>query len=552
MVKRVGTPTSPKYLRELKIEKTAMPSITKKMEPYNITGFSPLGMTNLDLWLDGNDPTTMYNASTGGANVVDGGFIYRWQDKSGNANHVWPVLGVNNYSAPQYKAGVTNGLGIVTMSNTVMSNQRQAPYPLDVYMVVTHCNYNNLNISGISNKNENLFCVKYPGGSFGSNKDWNSLAYSLFNSQKGLYYTNKWYNNSSNYSRTCNVVPTEAETSMGFLMLNWGISNSDYYIKRYTRTLAETTSYTSWTTYANSNTSFRYFVGGIDYSATDSNFNGSICEILSFSNLLNYSNRTLVESYLANKWGLQANIPISHPGHLGNLPTTIGYSLETTDGVHGYSNKAKGTLVYIQPPDAPIANTPTISNSASLLSVAWGDTGNGGVSDYYNFTICNSTDDSTYSAVLSINYSKAASYIYNSLTLDDKYYKYSVQAFNAGGCNVATSASIKNSVPGTPTLTTPLRSGNSLQLSWTGAARALSYAVTLYYSTDQLGYSAIYTNSISFTTITIPAAYTSVSAFNATMFFKYTIVAFNGSGQNPAFGTQPFTSAVYHYPPDNA
>ena len=157
MVKRVGIPTLPKYLRGLKIEKTAMPSITKKMEPYAITGFSPLGMTNLDLWLDGNDPTTMYNASNGGANVVDGGFIYRWQDKSGNANHVWPVLGINNYSAPQYKAGVTNGLGIVTMSNTVMSNQQQAPYPLDVYMVVTHCNYNNLGISGISNKNENLF-----------------------------------------------------------------------------------------------------------------------------------------------------------------------------------------------------------------------------------------------------------------------------------------------------------------------------------------------------------------------------------------------------------
>ena len=93
MVKRVGTPILPEYLRILKIEKIVMPAITKIMELYNITGFSPLGMTGLDLWLDGNDPTTMYNASNGGANVSHDGLIYRWEDKSGNANHVYTTTG---------------------------------------------------------------------------------------------------------------------------------------------------------------------------------------------------------------------------------------------------------------------------------------------------------------------------------------------------------------------------------------------------------------------------------------------------------------------------
>ena len=544
-----------------------MPSFTKLRFP----DFTASSVTGLDLWLDGNDPTTMYNASNAGANITDGGFIYRWEDKSGNANHVWPLLGIGSFTQPQYKAGVTNGLGIVTMSNTVLSNQRQAPYPVDVYMVVTHCNYNNLGISGVSNRNENLFCVKYPGGVFGSNKDWNSLAYGISNTSKGINYLQKWTNNSSNYLRTCNLVPSDQETSMGFLLMNWGISNSDYYIKRFTTTLAETTSYTSWTTYANSNTSFRYYIGGIDYSATDSNFNGSICEILSFSNLLNLSNRTLVEGYLARKWGLSQYMPLSHPGHVGKAPTTIGYSLTTSDGVHGYNNKAKGTLVYVQAPGPlTVSNFTTTINGGygAQYSLNMGWTNPGGVVDYYTVAICNSTDNSTWQDLQYYppqNRLTANTLTFsNSIIILDMYYKYTVGAYNMGGSNIVTSASYLNSAPGVPTIpgsgspykTTASNGTNDLGLIWSQSAggTAISYNVTVYSNTSATKGPTFYTFSnipASNTTMNWKTSYDSVFyplLTNATysyqnrVYYGFQVEAVNGLGIS-----QPTTAVFLYY-----
>lgn len=54
----------------------------------NDTHFSPLDIAGLELWLDGSDASTMYDATSGGSLVADGGAVARWEDKSGNGNHV--------------------------------------------------------------------------------------------------------------------------------------------------------------------------------------------------------------------------------------------------------------------------------------------------------------------------------------------------------------------------------------------------------------------------------------------------------------------------------
>ena len=482
MVKRVGTPILPKYLRILKIEKTVMPTITLKMEPYNITGFSPLGMTGLDLWLDGNDPSTMYNASNGGANVTTGNtYIYRWEDKSGNANHVYTIVGVGSLTQPQYYENLTNNKGGVTFSNSVLTNLVQAPYPVDMYMVLSLCNYNNIGISGLNRTNMNVCCIKYPGGTFGSNKDFNSLAYGLFNSGQAINYSKKWVNNSCNYTRTPNTVPSEEETSMGFIMLNWGISNSDYRIKRYTTTLAGTTTYTTWPNYTASNTAFRYFIGGIDFSSTDSNFTGSICEILSFSNQLDVSNRTLVESYLSSKWGLQRNIPVTHPGHLGNFPSYIEYSLSTIDGTRGYDKKGTASLVYVLAPEAPTITTSQILMGGSFFATSWSP--NGGTADYYLVTIQQSINDSTWTTVAYNSRYTITDYNHQIGSVDNKYYRAIIESKNPGGSASTTSSSLLNSVPAPPSPSTPNFNTGGVIMSWTpvfpGGIPA-SYTVYLY------------------------------------------------------------------------
>jgi len=570
MVKRVGTPISPEYLRILKIEKTAMPTITKKMDPYNITGFSPLGMTGLDLWLDGNDPSTMFNASNGGANVTNNGFVWRWEDKSGNANHVYTTTG-GSLSQPQYYANLTNYKGGLTFSNSVLTNLVQAPYPVDMYMVLSLCNYNNINISGLTNANMNVCCIKYPGGSFGSNKDWNSLAYGLMNNPRGINYSQKWVINSSNYSRTCNVVPSVQETSMGFIMINWGISNSDYHINRYTTSLAATTTYSSWATYAASNTAFRYYIGGIDYSPTDSNFNGSICEILSFSNLLNVSNRTVVESYLANKWNLSKNIPVSHPGHLSNGTALIGYSLDTVDGIRGYDKKVTGNLVYVQAPGPlTLSNFTTTINGGygAQYSLNMGWTNPGGAVDYYTVMICNSTDNSTWQDLE--YYSPLKRLTANTLTFSnsiiilDMYYKYSVLAYNQGGSNYVISDSYLNSAPGVPTIpgsgspykTTAANGTPDLGLIWSQSAggTATSYNVTVYSNTTATKGPTVYafTNipasnttmnwKTSFDSVFYPLLTNATYSYQTRIYYGFQVEAVNGLGTS-----QPTLSPFLYY-----
>jgi hypothetical protein len=52
--------------------------------------------------------------------------------------------------------------------------------------------------------------------------------------------------------------------------------------------------------------------GGVSFN-TDSTFIGSIGEVIVFSNAHTTSQRQQVEGYLAQKWGLTASLPTSHP-----------------------------------------------------------------------------------------------------------------------------------------------------------------------------------------------------------------------------------------------
>lgn len=46
-----------------------------------------LSSSDMSLWLDGSDATTLFDAVSGGSAVAENGAIARWQDKSGNNNH---------------------------------------------------------------------------------------------------------------------------------------------------------------------------------------------------------------------------------------------------------------------------------------------------------------------------------------------------------------------------------------------------------------------------------------------------------------------------------
>ena len=78
----------------------------------------PRTIDGLQLWLDGNDSGTLFDATSGGSLVAADGAVARWEDKSGNARHFTQATsGVQ----PLRKTGVKGGLAAVAFTNDWMS-----------------------------------------------------------------------------------------------------------------------------------------------------------------------------------------------------------------------------------------------------------------------------------------------------------------------------------------------------------------------------------------------------------------------------------------------
>ena len=142
--------------------------------------------------------------------------------------------------------------------------------------------------------------------------------------------------------------------------------------------------------------------------------------------------------------------------------------------------------IFVMPPDAPTVNTPTITIGGLVFAVSWSP--NGGSSDYYNITVQQSTDNSTWTTVAYTSRYQTTSFNYIIGGVDNTYYQAQIESRNIGGAASTTSASILNSTPAPPSPSLPTTTGtNDLSLSWTPVYPGgvpVSYDVYLYISTD--------------------------------------------------------------------
>ena len=76
--------------------------------------------TTTSLWLDASDAATLYDATSGGSLVAADGAVARWEDKSGNAEHVTQGTLANR---PLRKTSVQNSRDVVRFdgSNDILS-----------------------------------------------------------------------------------------------------------------------------------------------------------------------------------------------------------------------------------------------------------------------------------------------------------------------------------------------------------------------------------------------------------------------------------------------
>lgn len=235
---------------------------------------SPAAISGLQLWIDGSDPSTMYDATTGGSLVAADGTIARWEDKSGNARHFTQS---SSTIRPVRKTSVKNGLNAVAFTNDWMGSV--FTYTVGSMFVVWN---HPTTVTG------DTFPYIVASRSSSSDKVANGTL------QYGLVMP------------STTTIATDPSPSGVTARLNGASAGSNFFnysIGLSARTSPDRWNYTSATFTAV--TGQKSFVVGADsYSSVRFMQDGHIGELIAYSTALTSAQVLAVEAYLVNKWGL--------------------------------------------------------------------------------------------------------------------------------------------------------------------------------------------------------------------------------------------------------
>jgi hypothetical protein len=226
---------------------------------------SPTELAGCALWLDGDDATSMFDATSGGSQVAAGGAVARWQDKSGNGRH-----GVQSTSGnrPSLQVEVQNGRSVVRfdgsgdhLATTLADSSQQT------FFIVSRA-------------------VSPTGGQriFSYGADRSAFA--------GTSEVRWWSGNFSTgaSSTSFNVAAGVIASDVSIALFGNGAAGSSGDPANAGSGLASVGSEAS----------------------TVNSYNGDIAEIVVYNTALSATDRARVEKYLANKWGI-ANVPDPTP-----------------------------------------------------------------------------------------------------------------------------------------------------------------------------------------------------------------------------------------------
>lgn len=232
--------------------------------------------SGLQLWLDGSDRMTMYDATSGGSTVSVDGTVARWEDKSGNARHfTQSTSGLR----PFRRSAVKNGLGAVGFANDLMTGT----YTYTVGSVFVVWNHPTT-VAG------DIYPAMFSTRTTNSSKTAN-----------GSLNWNLMLPNASNVAldpkpgSSTNRLNGVAVTSAAYTDFPNGLA---------VRTSPDRWQYTSSTFTAVSG-SKPFTIGADTFAASGRTMqNGHIGEILVYSGTLTSTQVLAVEAYLIAKWGL--------------------------------------------------------------------------------------------------------------------------------------------------------------------------------------------------------------------------------------------------------
>ena len=245
---------------------------------------SPTELAGCALWLDGDDATSMFDATSGGSQVAAGGAVARWQDKSGNGRH-----GVQSTSGnrPSLQVEVQNGRSVVRfdgsgdhLATTLADSSQQT------FFIVSRA-------------------VSPTGGQriFSYGADRSAFA--------GTSEVRWWSGNFSTgaSSTSFNVAAGVIASDVSIALFGNGAAGSSGDPANAGSGLASVGSEAS----------------------TVNSYNGDIAEIVVYNTALSATDRARVEKYLANKWGI-ANVPDPTPpvGYWGDKSGNARHATQAT------------------------------------------------------------------------------------------------------------------------------------------------------------------------------------------------------------------------------
>ena len=238
---------------------------------------SPAGISGLQLWLDGSDAGTLYDATSGGSLVAADGEILRWEDKSGNGRHfTQDTSGIR----PLRKTSVKNGLSAVGFTGDWMSGTYT--YTIGTIFVVwnqptTRSDF----VSVVSARAGGA--SKVANGSLNYNLNFPSVDTVAVDSSPG------------SVTAVAYRLNRVAITNSNFVSFNAGVS---------ARTSPDRWQHTS-ASFAAVTGSKPIVLGADSFGSSGRTMNnGHVGEVIAYSGTLTAGQVVSVENYLVNKWGL--------------------------------------------------------------------------------------------------------------------------------------------------------------------------------------------------------------------------------------------------------
>lgn len=252
--------------------------------------FNPIvDLSGCILWLDAADATSI--------TISSGSNVSQWSDKSGSNNHAAQATASNQ---PVVVSNARNGLSVIRFSGLGGVNRTDTRFLDNSAMSFPNAPYTIFAVAqAVANASSSAYGYNYifkPSRS----TDWYYMMGSLSNAFTTFAGSATAWNDTT--ALAGGTQPTSNWTV--FTVANTGTANGLLsYISGNARTAKNGTT---------AGPATGYTLGDAGVGFRGQNWNGDIAEIMVFNRDMSYTDRYIIEGYLAWKWGITADLPAAH------------------------------------------------------------------------------------------------------------------------------------------------------------------------------------------------------------------------------------------------